>query len=703
MPTSPHGEVPTIYDVQRSFQETITCGNTLQLPRFTAAQNHLSEVLREHTRLLQYMETHGRPAGEGTDGAELEPACLVAFHAVYDSAFQAIRDSIDGLSHTQPPQQQQHNAAADLNRLICLLKCVGLLTEALGWVLQCPASPTQHTANAMSALQHRFGEESAQVAAMTPSSSSRASSVPEAEAVVVNWVRQAQTALSDLANYVSKTYPYGAWFGHRNRRAAVRSRRLRHPSDIGEGPFKSLVLASRSVEDDDITLLSAALLTVAQAHMTCLTAVRTTASRPTDPAALVELFMPLNNAMNELTATCEDVIGRREDDRPHAHAVLEAGNIFTWLTTQQEPCVVAEEAFGSANTYLSKITARGNVLLLQQESGFAVDRPDLTKAMVTWASMLREVLQRVMLMVVYRYPRHVPWGEMVETSMSRSQPRLPSEPRSGSREGQQQPVWRRAASASPNQSAPALPATSPPVPAPPMEQHHHQQQQQPQPASPPPPPSSVPPPPPPQTASSAAASAAPAEAAKDAAPAILCDRNPSPSCVFDTVTSTWTVQHYHQPLVSAESGAEQEPVFVVLPEDDVQQSHFVRIQHCFNTYVTVPRKVKGVAVEHCQHTKLQLAGAIGPVRITDTEKQEMLIEQSAPSVHATRVTGLILHLAGSHETEIITKLATDVNVNVMVEMADGDTEVRELALPAQFISTIGAGDVLHTKEVTYSG
>lgn len=666
--------VPNVYEVQSAFHQLLKYGDALHSSRLTAAQAQLQEMVREHTRTLLYMETHGVPDDTAGDAV---PFSLVPLHAVYDGACTSIQDSIAGLMQAQQTPQQTELRTECVR---ALLQCVEVLVQALGWVLQ-PASSTTRTAETMTGLQQRLDETAAQAAEECPSPSGDNHNDSDTTAAVSAWLDQAQASLSDLALFVTATYPSGAWFANRNRRATVRSRRLRHPSDIDDAPFTALLRAARSTEDDDVTLLSEVLRGVAQAHTQCLATVRVTETRPTDTAALAAIFAPLNAAINTLSTTCEDVISRREEDRPHAHAVLEAGNLFTWLTTKQEPCVVAEEAYGSANTYLNKITARGNVLLLQQETGFAVDRPDLTKATVTWASMLREVLQRVMLMVVYRYPRHVPWGEMVEAAMTRrSAPRPPSEPRRGSREGE--PVWRRGGASA---AAAAEGRTAPRV--------HQQQEHQPA------PPASLPPPPPPEpTAASAAAaprvtSPSPSPAEGAAAP---------PSCTYDAVTQTWTVQSYHQPLISPTSGAEQEPVYVVLPEEEVHPSHLVRIHRCFNTYVTVPAKVKGVSVQHCQHTKLQLAGSHGPVRIADTEKQEMLIETSAPSVHATRVTGLVLHLAGSHAVDIVTKLTTDVNVNVMVEAADGEQEVRELALPAQYISTITGGDVLTTKEVTYS-
>ncbi|KPI89027.1 hypothetical protein ABL78_1840 [Leptomonas seymouri] len=675
--------VPNVEEVQASFHKLIRCGHKLHTASLTAAQEQLLQVVREHTQALLHMETHGRPTSVTADGVGDESWRLVSFHAVYDNACKSIRDSIAGL------RQLQHDPReTNADQVTCLLRCVETLVQALGWVLQ-PASPTPQTADIMSVLQHRLSELSAQATGGSfsdiASHSTRAGDTENNKSAAADWLNQANAALCDLACFATKTYPHGAWFANRNRRAVVRSRRVRHPSDVGDAPFQALVLASHSTEDDDVTLLSEAMLSVAQAYTRCLAAVRSTEVRPTELEALAEIFAPLNSAINELSSTCEDVINRREDDRPHAHAVLEACNIFTWLTSRHEPCVVVEEAFGSANTYLTKVAARGNMLLLQQEMGLAVDRPDLTKAMLTWASMLREALQRVMLMVIYRYPQHVPWGEMIETTMPRNPPPLPTEPRRGAHGGPQ-PVWRRSAAASASRT-PVAPSAQGPEAVP----HSHPV---------PPPASSLPPPPPPPPAAAEVNATAPfpAPTAPNASPVAT-----SMSVAFDSATSTWTVQHYRQPLLSAVSGEEQEPVYVVLPEEEVQWNHSVHILHCFNAYVTVPKKVKGVTVQHCQHTKLQLAGAIGPVRVSDSERQEMLIEASAPSVYAKRVTGLVLHLAGSHETEIITALTTDVNVNVVVKMADGDQEVRELALPAQFISTVGDGDALHTREVTYSG
>ncbi|KPA78246.1 hypothetical protein ABB37_06400 [Leptomonas pyrrhocoris] len=662
--SSPKGPVPNVYEVQTGFQDLIKSGDKLQLAQLTAAQEHLSDVVREHTQTLLYMETHGHPDGEVDDGTEQAPWCVLSFRAVYDNACASVQGSIVALSAPQLGARE-----ADTQLTIHFLEAVDVLLQALGWVLE-PASPTLNTADTMSNLQHRLHEVSAEAIKSVSSDALTSDDNKERAGKVDDWLTLAHVALFDLSSFASKTYPNGAWFANRNRRAAVRSRCTPYPTDIDETPFKALVLASRSVEDDDVTLLSEALLRGAQAHTQCLAAVRSTEERPTDPAALAQLFAPLNNAINDLSSTCEDVISRREDDRPHAHAVLEAGNIFTWLTTTQEPCVVVEEACGSANTYLGKIIARGKVLLLQQDMGAAADRPDLTKATVTWASMLRDVLQRVMLMVVYRYPRRVPWGEMMEASMARKKPQPPSEPRNGSREGSQhhhQPLWRRGASVAARGAPPA--ASSPP--------------------------SSVPPPPSAAAEENTASAHAPPPAADPDAT--------SPSCVFDADSKTWTVQYYHRPLISAGSGEEAEPLYIALPEAEVQPNHSVHLHHCFHAYVVVPQKVRGVTVEQCEHTRLQLAGVTGPVRLRESVKQGLLIQESAPSVYATRVRGLTIYLAGSHATEIITRLTTDVNVNVSVETAEGDQDTQELALPAQFITIIGDADTLRTKEVTYSG
>lgn len=735
-PPPPDAAVPTMQEVHLAFHELLEKGVNLTLPRVVTAQEVLHEALREHTRLLTYMETHGRPTAEAaTVEAGGEPACVYTFRVVLENASATVLDCIDAATQqrqretqqsapaptfstsllTQPSPSTASAAAAALAEDI--LQCMEVIIESLSWALR-RSGVASDVLEYLIGLQQRLAaltahamEVSAKMQKLAANSSAPATSgtasIPSAAVVVLlpAWLRQANTAAGVLVRFVSATYPHGAWFAHRNRRAVVRSRRLRHPSDVGEAPFEVLVRAAARVEDDDITALSMVLLQVAQAHTKCLSSVRTTRERPADRHSLAHVFAPLNAALNDLTATCEDLIGRREDDRPHAHAVLEAGNVFTWLTTELEPCVVVEEAFGSANTYLSKITARGNVLLLQQqESGFAVARPELTKAMVAWAGMLREILQRVVLMVLYRYPRAVPWGESLEFPMPRHTfaPHPPSVPRESGAAAV--PVWRRAASAAaPDAEAAARhPPTPPPEAAtspPQMELSAgsaHAAGRSPADAiSPVMSPETVPPPPmlqsidaPPLPSSMAAAAAA--------AP-------PAGECTLDVVTQTWTVRGFHQPLVDAATGAEQEPVFVTLPEAKVDRSHLVRIIDCFNAYVTVPTKVKGVAVEHCQHAKLQLAGSIGPVRITDSERQEMLIETSAPRVYATRVTGLTVHLAGDRETELVTKMATNVNVTVMLEMPDGEQEVRELALPEQYSTTVKDDDQLVTTEVKYSG
>lgn len=362
--------------------------------------------------------------------------------------------------------------------------------------------------------------------------------------------------------------------------------------------------------------------------------------------------------------------------------MLEAGNVFTWFAADSEPCVVIEEAFSSANTYVNKITARGNVQQ-EQQNGCALGQQELAKATVMWAAMLREALEWVALLVLYRYPRAVPWGESLESPMPRfiSGPRPPSAPRD---RGEAVPVWRRAQTAAEQvlrrQTHPSSSTTSSAAaPAPPTRRT--------------------------QDALVVGAMPPPSTTSKSAEPqpADAQQSKPTPECTLDAVTQTWTVQHYHQPLVGPASGAKQEPVLVVLPEEKLDSSHLVRILDCFNTYMTIPVRVRGVAVERCRNSKLQLASSVGPVRISDTERQGVLIQTSALGVHAAKVNGLTIYLAEECNTPIVTRMASNVNVTVMARMPDGDQEVRELALPEQYITTIKEADQLVTREVTYSG
>ncbi|TPP54682.1 Adenylate cyclase associated (CAP) C terminal family protein [Leishmania donovani] len=623
-PPRPEETIPNLDEVEVAFRELLKQGASLNMPY-----------------------THSRPNADAAsataydDDGDTEPACVYTFRVMYDGAITAASSSS---SLTEDA-----------------LQCIGVLIESLGWALHRSIAFTGDAQGYLTSMQQKLSALSTHAmsafepgrATLSSSSTSPATSNTAVAALAIvlpAWLRQANVALSTLSHFVSKTYPHGPWFAHHNRRAVERSRRLRHPSDVGEAPFETLVRAASRVQDRDVEALSKVVLRVAQAHTQCLAA---------------------------------DVIRRREDDRPHAHAVLEAGNVFTWLATDLEPCVVIEEAFSSANTYIKKITARGNVLLLQQENGCAIGQRELAKATVTWAVMLRDALERMVLLVLYRYPRAVPWGESLESRMPRyiSEPRPPSVPRD---RGEAVPVWRRSQTAAeqvvrPPTHPPSSTISSTAAPAPPMPRT--------------------------QGAVVVGAMPPPSKASKFAEPqpTDAQQSKPTPECTFDAVTQTWTVQHYHQPLVSPASGAKQEPVLVVLPEEKLDSRHLVRILDCFNTYVTIPVKVRGVAVERCQNSKLQLASSVGPVRISDTERQEVLIETSAPGVHAAKVSGLTIHLAEECNTPIVTRMASNVNATVTVRMPDGDQEVRELALPEQYITTIKEVDQLVTREVTYSG
>ncbi|KAL0524849.1 LOW QUALITY PROTEIN: hypothetical protein Q4I28_003671 [Leishmania naiffi] len=130
--------------------------------------------------------------------------------------------------------------------------------------------------------------------------------------------------------------------------------------------------------------------------------------RPMDRPSLANIFALLNTSLRELTNACEDAIDRREDDRLYPHAGLEAGDVFT-LTVDWEPLAI-QEAFDTANTYINTIADRENALLLQQGNGYVVEKPGLATTTVTWPVMLREALKRVVLLMLYCYPRAVPWG-----------------------------------------------------------------------------------------------------------------------------------------------------------------------------------------------------------------------------------------------------------------------------------------------------
>ncbi|TPP49335.1 Adenylate cyclase associated (CAP) C terminal family protein [Leishmania donovani] len=655
-PPRPEETIPNLDEVEVAFRELLQQGASLNMPYVAAAQNALQEVLREHARLLTYMETHSRPNADAAsataydDDGDTEPACVYTFRVMYDGAITAVQDSVVAAAQRAAGNFFRAKASLEASSSSSLtedaLQCIGVLIESLGWALHRSIAFTGDAQGYLTSMQQKLSALSTHAmsafepgrATLSSSSTSPATSNTAVAALAIvlpAWLRQANVALSTLSHFVSKTYPHGPWFAHHNRRAVERSRRLRHPSDVGEAPFETLVRAASRVQDRDVEALS------------------------------------------------KDVIRRREDDRPHAHAVLEAGNVFTWLATDLEPCVVIEEAFSSANTYIKKITARGNVLLLQQENGCALGQRELAKATVTWAVMLRDALERMVLLVLYRYPRAVPWGESLESRMPRyiSEPRPPSVPRD---RGEAVPVWRRSQTAAeqvvrPPTHPPSSTISSTAAPAPPMPRT--------------------------QGAVVVGAMPPPSKASKFAEPqpTDAQQSKPTPECTFDAVTQTWTVQHYHQPLVSPASGAKQEPVLVVLPEEKLDSRHLVRILDCFNTYVTIPVKVRGVAVERCQNSKLQLASSVGPVRISDTERQEVLIETSAPGVHAAKVSGLTIHLAEECNTPIVTRMASNVNATVTVRMADGDQERRELALPEQYITTIKEVDQLVTREVTYSG
>ncbi|KAG5479427.1 hypothetical protein LSCM1_04689 [Leishmania martiniquensis] len=466
----PEEAIPHVDEVQTVFQGFLNCGAGLNTARVAAAQNALLEVLREHTRLLNYMETHGRPKADAasiTAGGDRvghgEPACVYRFRIVYDSAIATVQGGVVSASlERQRPQEVGDISLSKAPRLApsspsvteSALQCIAVLIESLGWVLRRPDPFAGDAKSYLASLQQKLGVIStnavpsskpglATVSLASTSSKTSTTSGVGLATVAPAWLRQAHVALSTLSHFVSGTYPHGPWFAHRNRRSVVRSRHLRHPSDVGEAPFEMLVCAASHLQDEDVMALSTVVLKVAQAHTKCLSVVRATRERPKHRSNLESIFAPLNTSLNDLTAMCEGVIRRCEGNRPYAHAVLEAGNVFTWLTTDMEPCVVIEEAFGSANTYINKITARGTVLLQQQGNDYSAQHSELAKANVRWAAVLREALQRMVLMVLYRYPRAVPWGESIESPMPRytSEPRQPSAPRE---QGERSPVWRRA-------------------------------------------------------------------------------------------------------------------------------------------------------------------------------------------------------------------------------------------------------------------
>lgn len=628
-------------------------------PTLKVALQHLAQMVREHERSINFIETHSSP-----HPGDPQPPCLTRLHNTSGAAGEFFE--------TTAVAAQKHQ---DTDPAATLLPCVSTLVESLCWILQPTGTPMEEV---ISPLQSRLATDSQTAVARI------------SDAVVQQhlraWLRDVYAALNRLVVFVIANYPRGVWYGHHNRREIARHRRLRHPADVGDAPFEAVLRVSGPLHDEDVEQLSAALLAVSQAHTACLDVVRRTPPhRSAEQQQDHALFAPLNAALDRLSAACEGVIARREDARTQAHAVLEAGNLFTWLTATSEPCVVVEEAFGSADLYLTKTTSRGNVLLQQHGSNLTEEQQNLAKAAVVWASTLRDALRRLSLMVSYRYPRSVPWGEEVEAPMERrsdaDQGSVPPTPL-WCRPQTSRSVSSRGTSVRLGPNMHSVPSSAPPRHAKPSSISEEEEEVEGEKVA---------------SKEEVVADRAPPQSHPEAS------IPPKPSCRYDANSSTWVVEHYSQQLINEQTGEEQDPVFVTLPEETLESSHRVSIRDCLNTYVTVPSKVKSIVAEDCRLMKLQVAGVEEAIRFSSCERQEVLIETAAHAIHATQVQGLTIHMTGSTDIPVFTSSTTNVNITVMAVDADGEPEVRELALPEQYISTIQANDAVVTQEVKHSG
>ena len=116
--------------------------------------------------------------------------------------------------------------------------------------------------------------------------------------------------------------------------------------------------------------------------------------------------------------------------------------------------------------------------------------------------------------------------------------------------------------------------------------------------------------------------------------------------------------------------------------------------------VHIKSKVTTISVVKCTETAIIFEDVVASFEITNCDRVQVQVNGAAPTMmvdKSSRVT-IYLQTQASHNTEIITSLADQVNVVV----AKGEADPLELSIPCQFKTTLD-GSKLHTHPVEHVG
>jgi len=125
-------------------------------------------------------------------------------------------------------------------------------------------------------------------------------------------------------------------------------------------------------------------------------------------------------------------------------------------------------------------------------------------------------------------------------------------------------------------------------------------------------------------------------------------------------------------------------------------AHAIRVYNCEDCVLTVKGKVNAISLNSSKKVALIFDNVISAVEIANSQRVQVQVNGSVPSIMVDKTTGCTLYLQSpeSRKAEIVSSVSTEIKVVVPGKTADSDPI--EQPIPQQFLTTMGADGKLAT-------
>eukprot|EP01099_Mayorella_cantabrigiensis_P003200 TRINITY_DN2488_c0_g2_i1.p1 TRINITY_DN2488_c0_g2~~TRINITY_DN2488_c0_g2_i1.p1 ORF type:complete len:160 (-),score=46.12 TRINITY_DN2488_c0_g2_i1:139-618(-) len=129
--------------------------------------------------------------------------------------------------------------------------------------------------------------------------------------------------------------------------------------------------------------------------------------------------------------------------------------------------------------------------------------------------------------------------------------------------------------------------------------------------------------------------------------------------------------------------------------DEAHKAQTVNIFNCSNSTLHIPQKVNAIFIDKGEKLVVIVHGVVGTLVIINSKNIEIRVSETVPSfqIEQSNAVRLCLSEQCASETEILSNLATDVNVLIV---DDTVVEQKEHSLPEQLKSVYRNGKFLTT-------